>query len=102
MDDSLTNRHCEGFIVDVVGISTLSVFKELQVKKLHEARCCLTNLAFYDKGTCPVEEGKPVDVVYLNFSKTFDTIFPSILLEKLAAHGFDRCTVHWVKNWLES
>ncbi|KAK4806451.1 hypothetical protein QYF61_021343 [Mycteria americana] len=24
-----------------------------------------------------------------------------ILLEKLAAHGLDRCTLHWVKNWLD-
>lgn len=26
--DSLANYHCEGLIVDVVGISALSVFKE--------------------------------------------------------------------------
>ncbi|KAK4828513.1 hypothetical protein QYF61_026784 [Mycteria americana] len=25
----------------------------------------------------------------------------SILLEKLAAHGLDGCTLHWVKNWLD-
>ncbi|NXW37587.1 RTJK polymerase, partial [Phaetusa simplex] len=25
----------------------------------------------------------------------------SILLEKLAAHGLDRCTLCWVKNWLD-
>ncbi|KAK4818589.1 hypothetical protein QYF61_015389 [Mycteria americana] len=23
------------------------------------------------------------------------------LLEKLAAHGLDGCTLHWVKNWLD-
>jgi len=23
-----------------------------------------------------------------------------ILLEKVAAHGLDGCTLHWVKNWL--
>lgn len=28
MDDSLATYHCEGLTVDVVGISTLSVFKE--------------------------------------------------------------------------
>ncbi|GAB0194349.1 mitochondrial enolase superfamily member 1 [Grus japonensis] len=40
-------------------------------------------------------------VIYLDFSKAFDTVSHSILLEKLAAHGLDRCTLHWVKNWLE-
>ncbi|NWU83512.1 PO23 protein, partial [Onychorhynchus coronatus] len=34
-------------------------------------------------------------------SKTFDTISHSILLKKLAAHGLDRGTLCWVRNWLE-
>ncbi|KAF1446797.1 RTJK polymerase, partial [Pygoscelis papua] len=56
----------------------------------------------YDQVTCLVDEGKAVDVVYLDFSKAFDTVSHSILLEKLAAHGLDRlCTLCWVKNWLE-
>jgi len=41
-----------------------------------------------------------VDVVYLNFIEAFDTVTHSILLEKLAAHGLDRCTLRWIKNWL--
>jgi len=64
-------------------------------------RSCLTNLiSFYDQVTHLVEEGKPVDVVYLGFSKAFDTVPHSILLEKLAAHGLDECTLCWIKNWL--
>ena len=50
---------------------------------------------------CLVDEGKAVDVVYLDLSKAFDTVSHSILLEKLAAHGLDRCTLCWVKNWLD-
>ncbi|NXM05005.1 RTJK polymerase, partial [Tyrannus savana] len=34
-------------------------------------------------------------------SKAFDTVSHNILLEKLAAHGLDRGTLCWVKNWLE-
>ncbi|KAK4830597.1 hypothetical protein QYF61_012023 [Mycteria americana] len=61
-----------------------------------------TNLtSFYDKVTCLVDEGKAVDVVYLDFSKAFDTVSHSVLLEKLAAHGLDGCTLRWVKNWLD-
>jgi len=65
-------------------------------------RCCLANLvSFYDKVTRLVDEGKAVDVVCLDFSKAFDTISHSILLEKLAAHGLDWYTLHWVQNQMD-
>ncbi|KAF4805043.1 RNA-directed DNA polymerase from mobile element jockey-like protein [Turdus rufiventris] len=66
------------------------------------SRSCLTNLiSFYDQMTHLVDVGKAVDVVNLDFSKAFDTVFYSILLEKLAAHSLDRCTLHSVKKWLD-
>ncbi|KAK4809524.1 hypothetical protein QYF61_015081 [Mycteria americana] len=69
---------------------------------LRKGRSCLTNLiSFYDKVTCLVDEGKAVGVVYPDFSKAFDSVSHSILLEKLAAHALDGCTLRWVKNWLE-
>ena len=47
-----------------------------------------------------MDEGKAVDVVYLDFNKAFDTVPHNIVVEKLAAHGWDGCTLHWVKHWL--
>jgi len=41
-----------------------------------------------------VDEGKAVDVIYLDVSKPFATVPHKILLEKLATHSLDRCTVH--------
>ena len=43
-----------------------------------------------------------MDVVYLDFSKAFDTISHSILLKKQAALGLDWRTLCWVRNWLGS
>ncbi|XP_054660906.1 olfactory receptor 14C36-like [Grus americana] len=66
-----------------------------------KGRSFLINLiSFYDKVTHLVDEGKTVDVVYPDFSKAFDTISQSILLEKLAAHGLDGHVLHWIKNQL--
>ena len=67
-----------------------------------KGRSCLTNLiSFYDLVTRLVDEGKAVDVVYLDFSKAFDTVSHSILLQKLAVRVLDRYTLGWVRNWLE-
>ncbi|KAK4810488.1 hypothetical protein QYF61_004268 [Mycteria americana] len=61
----------------------------------------LSAITRHDKVTRLVDEGKAVDVVYLDFSKAFEMVSHSILLEKLAAHGLDGCTLLWVKNWLD-
>jgi len=42
-----------------------------------------------------VYEGKAVDVVYLVFSKVFDTVLHSFLLGKPSVHGLNRYTLCW-------
>ncbi|CAM4573644.1 unnamed protein product, partial [Lepidochelys kempii] len=85
------------------------VLKESILKHLHErkvirnsqhgftkGRSCLTNLiAFYDEITGSVDEGKAVDVLFLDFSKAFDTVSHSILVSKLRKYGLDECTISW-------
>ncbi|PKU41660.1 rna-directed dna polymerase from mobile element jockey-like [Limosa lapponica baueri] len=67
-----------------------------------KGKSCLTNLiSFCDKVTRLADAGKAVHVVYLAFSKAFDTVSHSIILEKLAAHGLDSSILCWVKNCLE-
>jgi len=47
-----------------------------------------------------VDEGTAVDVVYLDFSKAFDTVFHSILLGKLMKYGLENQAVRWIENQL--
>ncbi|KAJ7422871.1 hypothetical protein WISP_36327 [Willisornis vidua] len=44
-----------------------------------------------------VDEGKAVEVVYLDLSKAFETVYHNMILEKLAAHALDRGTLCWEK-----
>ncbi|CAM5136148.1 unnamed protein product [Eretmochelys imbricata] len=91
------------------------VLKESILKHLHErkvirnsqhgftkGRSRLTNLiAFYDEITGSVDEGKAVNVLFLDFSKAFDTVSYSILVSKLKKYGLDECTIRWIESWLD-
>ncbi|CAM4553989.1 unnamed protein product [Caretta caretta] len=102
-------------LTSVPGKIMEQVLKESILKHLHErkvirnsqhgfskGRSCLTNLiAFYDEITGSVDEGKAVDVLFLDFSKAFDTVSHSILVSKLRKYGLDECTTRWVESWLD-
>ncbi|PKU35296.1 hypothetical protein llap_14400 [Limosa lapponica baueri] len=70
--------------------------------RFNKGKSCLTNLiAFYDGMTGWIDEGRAVDVVYLDFSKAFDTASHSILIGKLRKCALDEWTVRWIENWLK-
>ncbi|KAK4829116.1 hypothetical protein QYF61_002154 [Mycteria americana] len=41
-----------------------------------------------------------LDVVYLDFSKAFDTVSQKILIDELLIHGLNEQTVRSIENWL--
>ncbi|CAM5091720.1 unnamed protein product [Eretmochelys imbricata] len=102
-------------ITSVPGKIMEQVLKESILKHLHErkvirnsqhgftnGKSCLTNLiAFYNEITGSVDEGKAVDVLFLDFSKAFDMVSYSILGSKLTKYGLDECTIRWIESWLD-
>ena len=63
-----------------------------------KARSCLTNLLFLEDITKWVDDGSPVDVVYLDFQKAFDKVSHQRLL--LKAHGIGNDVINWTEEWL--
>ncbi|KAJ7400320.1 RNA-directed DNA polymerase from mobile element jockey-like protein [Pitangus sulphuratus] len=63
----------------------------------------LTNLiAFYDETTTWMDGGRAVDIVYLGFSKAFNTISHNTLIGKLTKCRLEEWMVRWIENWLNS
>ena len=47
-----------------------------------------------------VDDGSPVDVVYLDFQKAFDKVPHQRLLLKLKAYGIGNDVINWIEEWL--
>ncbi|KAK4829991.1 hypothetical protein QYF61_008161, partial [Mycteria americana] len=56
--------------------------------------------AFPHKMSGSVDEGRLVDVVYLDLSMASDTVSHNILVHKLMNYRLDNWTVRWTENWL--
>ena len=47
-----------------------------------------------------VDEASPVDVMYLDFQKTFDKVPHQRLILKLKSHGMGNSIINWIEQWL--
>ena len=66
-----------------------------------KARSCLTNeLCFLEEITKWIDEGSPVDIIYLDFQEAFDKVPHQRLLRKLKAHGKGGGLIDWIEQWL--
>jgi len=99
---SILGKTMEKFILEVI-------IKQVEEKKVirssqhgfTKGKSCLTNLiAFYNDVSGWVDEGRSMDVVYLYFSKAFNTVSHNIPLGKLRRCGLDEWSVRWIENWL--
>lgn len=62
---------------------------------------CTTNLLeFFETVTATLDEGHPMDLVFLDLAKAFDKVPHSKLIQKLEAKRVSEEVVKWVEDWL--
>ena len=62
-----------------------------------KAKSCLTNLlCFLEEITKWVDDGSPVDVIYLDFQKAFYKVPHHRLIRKLKSHGMGNSIINWL------
>ena len=103
---SLTSQVCkvlESMIRDemMAHLRKYNLIKESQHGFVHK-RSCLTNLLeFLEHVTNYVDQGYPIDVIYLDFQKAFDKVPHKRLMLKLRALGIVDEIYCWIEDWLK-
>jgi ribonucleases P/MRP protein subunit RPP40 len=102
---SLTSLICkimESILKDSI-LNHLEIFSLIRDSQhgFRKGRSCLTNLLeFMEVVTNELDDGKPVDVIFLDFAKAFDKVPYERLFRKLTSHGIGGRVAEWIKEWL--
>ena len=66
-------------------------------------RSCSTNLLeFYGNVYGEFDEGKAIDIIYLDFKKAFDRVNHDLLITKIRKIGITGKINQWIENWLKN
>ena len=65
---------------------------------LKNKSCLINLLVFLEEVTNYVDSGYPIDVLYLDFQKSFDKVPHKRLLLKIKAHGISSNIATWIAN----
>ncbi len=79
-------------------LKTASILSDAQ-HEFMPRRSCLTNLIIAEELiTGRTDQGEPLDVVYLDFSKAFDSMCNLLLVKKMVAMGIHLKITRWVEE----
>jgi len=102
---SLTSVVCkvfEGFVRDALNkhLSGNDLLSDSQYG-FTSGRSCITQLlTTVNDWMVDLEDGKPVDAIYLDLRKAFDTVPHQRLLNKLKGYGITGSLLAWIKDFL--
>ncbi|XP_054370369.1 triadin isoform X2 [Molothrus ater] len=105
-DRSVSLPSVSGKIMEQLLLETLLMHKENNEMignsqhGMTKEKSCLTNfLAFYDRVTAVVDEGRATGIISLDLNK--DTVPHDIYVSKMERRGSDEWATGWIKNWLD-
>ena len=61
---------------------------------------CNKFVIFFEEITKWVNDGSPIDIIYLDFQKQFDKVPHQRLIIKLKSHGIGNSIINWIEQWL--
>ena len=93
----------EGLIKDqlIDHLTNQKLIKGTQFGFMKRRSCPLNLLTYLEIITTLIDNGKPVDIIYLDYSKAFDRVPHQRLKLVLEAHGITGQTLGWIMNWLK-
>ena len=66
-------------------------------------RSCTTQLVVsHHQWSKALDEGRQVDVIFLDFAKAFDLVAHDVLLQKLCNFGISGALLNWCQDYLTS
>ena len=93
---------CESIIKDkiVMHLDNNLLLNDTQYGFTKGRSTVLNLIEFFDKFFTNIDEGNPVDVIYLDFSKAFDKVSIKKLLSIVKSLGINGKVYKWIENWL--
>ncbi|KAK3089529.1 hypothetical protein FSP39_004304 [Pinctada imbricata] len=87
-------------IVDYMSLNQL--FTKKQYGFMSGRSTALQLLSVLEKWTNALDEGNPVDCIYMDFQKAFDTVPHRRLISKLKSYGIDENLITWISSFLSN
>lgn len=81
-------------------METNSLFSKCQHGFRNHRSCVTQLLEVLNDLSKMIEDGDCIDIIYLDFSKAFDTVPHQRLLTKLNAYGIDGNLLKWIESFL--
>jgi len=93
----------ESFIRDAIvdHMNTNNLCAQCQHGFRNKRSCTTQLIEVMEEITSVIDEGKPVDIIYLDFRKAFDSVPHQRLLRKLKAYGIQGNIHGWIEDFFK-